>query len=231
MSNHELFLMFDVESDGPCPGLNSMLSLGAVIVDPRLEDDRCIISGFEVNFEAAPGAAPNPDTMAWWRSQPPAAWDAHRVNIEKPEDAMLAFVGWAALSPDLRDLGVRLVPVAWPAAFDWSFLNYYLWRFVGSNPLGYQCADVRSYFTGAAASRWLAGTEDSNTLRVLLDEHRPQPSESWRFPVTRIGDDGENYVFVPGRTHVALDDAALQAIQFARAVRTIQDPCLRPRPR
>ena len=31
------WIMVDVEADGPCPGLYSMVSFGAVVVEPKLE--------------------------------------------------------------------------------------------------------------------------------------------------------------------------------------------------
>ena len=31
------WIMIDIESDGPCPGINSMICFGAVVVEPGLE--------------------------------------------------------------------------------------------------------------------------------------------------------------------------------------------------
>ncbi|HEV2669038.1 MAG TPA: exonuclease, partial [Blastocatellia bacterium] len=67
----EVYVSTDVETDGPIPGLNSMLSFGSAAYLP----DKTLISAFTANLETLPGAAADPKTMAWWETQP-EAWKA-----------------------------------------------------------------------------------------------------------------------------------------------------------
>ena len=64
----EVYVSTDIETDGPIPGRNSMLSFASVAYD---EDGREVAS-FSVNLETLPDATPDPRTMEWWRTQPDA---------------------------------------------------------------------------------------------------------------------------------------------------------------
>ena len=113
----EIYVSTDVETDGPIPGPHSMLSFGsaAYTVDKRL------VSTFEANLHTLPGAAGNPETMAWWQTQP-AAWAAHRENLRQPAEAMCGYVAW------LKALPGKPVFVGYPAGFDFLFVYWYLTR-------------------------------------------------------------------------------------------------------
>lgn len=64
----EIYISCDVETDGPIPGANSMLSLGAVAFAPNRDQ----LGTFSVNLVELSGAAPDPKTEAWWATQPEA---------------------------------------------------------------------------------------------------------------------------------------------------------------
>jgi len=130
----EIYVSTDVETDGPIPGVYSMLSIGSAAFLP----DKTLVSGFSANLETLPGAAEHPDTMKWWRSQP-EAWDASRQNTLPPEVAMKNYVAW------LKALPGEPVFVAYPAAFDYMFVCWYLHRFAGENPFGWHALDIKSY--------------------------------------------------------------------------------------
>jgi len=59
MINDEVYISTDIESDGPIPGPNSMLSLGSAAYLP----DGKRVGTFSVNLETLPGAQGDPDTM------------------------------------------------------------------------------------------------------------------------------------------------------------------------
>ena len=72
----EIVVSIDVETDGPIPGRNSMLNLGAVAFRQSadgLQGEE--IDAFAVNLETLPEASANEKTMAWWRQQDPAVWE------------------------------------------------------------------------------------------------------------------------------------------------------------
>jgi hypothetical protein len=176
MSRPEVFVSVDIESDGPAPGLNSMLALGAVAFSQDGEE----LDDWYLTLDPLPDAEPSPDTMAWWDTQP-EAWAEVSSSRWDPEVAIPLFAAWCEGLPG------KPVAVAWPAAFDFAFVNYYCHRFHGSNPLGFGALDIRSYANGLAGYRSyyglpekqvraMAGEVDTRGLRphVAVDDAREQ---------------------------------------------------------
>lgn len=130
----EIYVSTDVETDGPIPGVYSMLSVGSAAYLP----DKTLHSTFAVNLETLPGASQHPDTMRWWRGQP-EAWAASREDVRPPEEAMHSYLAW------LKSLPGEPVFVAYPAAFDFMYVCWYLNRFTGENPFGWQALDIKTY--------------------------------------------------------------------------------------
>jgi hypothetical protein len=152
MSN-ETYISIDIETDGPCPGINSMLSLGAAVFrldGQEMEHGLLMGRHWAANLLALPEGQQNPDTMKWWKTQPDA-WAELEKDVRNPAEAMPDFVLWCNQWRTATAPG-KLVAVAWPAAFDFSFVNYYCWRFAGENPLGFACMDIRSYAAGLVDS-------------------------------------------------------------------------------
>ena len=130
----EIYISTDVETDGPIPGPNSMLSMGSAAYAP----DKRLVSTFSANLELLEGAAPDPKTAAWWATQP-EAWAACREHPEAPAAAMARYVAWIATLPG------KPVFVAYPAGFDFLFVYWYLMRFVGESPFSHSALDMKSY--------------------------------------------------------------------------------------
>lgn len=137
MSREEVYVSIDIETDGPAPGLNSMLALGAAAFDQNGEQ----IDTWYKKFKLLEGAHPNAKTMAWWHTQPEAFAEVKKDQVH-PIYAIPQFVYWC------KNLPGKPIAVAWPAAFDFAFVNYYCHRFAGENPLGFACLDIRSYANG-----------------------------------------------------------------------------------
>lgn len=135
MSRHEeLYVSTDIETDGPTPGLNSMLSLGSAVYDAR----KRLIGTFSANLQTLPEAAPHPVTQKWWTGQP-EAWRLCREDTESPPVVMERYRDWVERLPG------RPVFVGYPVTFDFSFVNYYLMRFSGANPFGFAALDIKTY--------------------------------------------------------------------------------------
>jgi hypothetical protein len=130
----EVYVSTDVETDGPIPGVNSMLSFGSA----AYLADKTLISTFTANLETLPGAVGNPKTMEWWKTQP-EAWHACRQDLQSPETAMKNYLDW------LKQLPHRPVFVGYPAAFDFMFVCWYLVRFTGENPFSHSALDIKTY--------------------------------------------------------------------------------------
>ncbi|MGE0707854.1 MAG: exonuclease [Planctomycetota bacterium] len=134
MSKPELYVSTDIETDGPIPGPNSMLSFASAAFGA----DGTLHGTFSANLETLPGAAGDPKTMAWWEGQP-EAWAAHRKDLEPPAAAMQRYLAW------VRALPGSPVFVGYPAGFDFLFVYWYLIRFAGESPFSFSALDIKSY--------------------------------------------------------------------------------------
>ena len=131
---NEVYVSTDVETDGPIPGVHSMLSFGSA----AYLAEKTLVSTFTANLETLPGAEADPRTMEWWRSQP-EAWAAAREHPEPPEAVMPRYVVW------LKSLPGHPVFVGYPAAFDFMFVYWYLIRFAGESPFSHSALDIKTY--------------------------------------------------------------------------------------
>jgi hypothetical protein len=148
----EIYISVDVEADGPCPGLFSMLSLGAVAFDPsRPEGDR-EIGAFSVNLELLEGAAQDHNTMEFWRNNQ-AAYDITRQNCVHPAEGMAKFSAW------LKSIPGKKICAAYPAGFDFTFLYYYSHRFLRECLLGFSALDMKTYAMCLRNTKYVEATK------------------------------------------------------------------------
>ncbi len=119
MSDDWVYVVTDTETDGPHPGANSMRSFASVAA----RADGSVVSEFEAVLEPLPGAAPNPDTLAWFRTQPPSVWVAATEDARPVPQVLADYTAWVAT------LGPRRLFAAAPLAFDGTWMDYYLRRF------------------------------------------------------------------------------------------------------
>lgn len=141
----EVYISVDVETDGPIPGPNSMLSIGSA----AFTEDGNLLSTFSANLFPMESSNPDPDTARWWLSQP-EAWAEVCRDRQEPTEAMQAFVQWVAAQPG------KPVFVAYPVGFDFLFVYWYLIKYTGKSPFSMIALDMGSY---AAAVLKLPFTE------------------------------------------------------------------------
>lgn len=134
LCSDEVFVSTDVEADGPIPGPYSMLSFASA----AYLADKTLLGTFSANLETLPGASTHPKTLKWWKSHP-EAWKAARENPEKPEVVMPRYLEW------LKALPGKPVFVAYPAAYDFMFVYWYLIRFTGESPFSHSALDIKTY--------------------------------------------------------------------------------------
>ncbi|BCY10377.1 exonuclease [Actinoplanes sp. L3-i22] len=118
MQDEWVYVVTDIEVDGPWPGANSMRSFASVAVNARGEE----LGVFEAVLEQLPGAAPNPDTYAWFQTQP-EAWAAAVTDPRPVAEVMDGFVAFVRALPGPRTFAAS------PIAFDGGWMDYYLRRF------------------------------------------------------------------------------------------------------
>jgi hypothetical protein len=180
----ELYFSVDIESDGPIPGPNSMLSFGAAAF--LAKDNGKHISTFQANLELLEGAKADPLTDAWWHhEEQAAAWAACRVNLQSPDIAIRDFISWVKQ----ESLKCDAVPVfvAYPVGFDFMFMYWYMMHFAGESPFLFKALDIGTY-----------------TMALLKKSYHE--SNRKNMPKRWFGEVKNN--------HIALDDAMAQGYLF-----------------
>lgn len=133
----EVYFSTDIETDGPTPGINSMLSLGCAAFGM----DGQTLGTYSANLQPLPNAVQDAKTMAWWATEP-AAWAACQVAPRDPADVMPEFAAWVTATAG-KD--TKPVFAAWPVGFDFTYVYWYLMRFTGQSPFSHHALDIRSY--------------------------------------------------------------------------------------
>jgi len=182
----DLFISVDIETDGPIPGVNSMLSVGAAaILNYEITDT------FSVNLEQMEGAVVDPVTKREFWDKNPEAWEACRQNTEHPSVAMSKFSKWVKGLE--KKHGRRATFVGYPAGFDFTFVYWYFMKFVGSSPFSFSALDMKTL--------GMALLHQPNTKR-----HSYRSTSKRRFP--------KRWFSKRPHTHIAIDDAMEQADLF-----------------
>ena len=156
----EIYFSVDIESDGPIPGVNSMLSLGCAAFDP----DGNALGTYSANLKPLPEATSDPKTMAWWATQP-KAWEACQQEQREPSEVMPEFAKWVL---DTAGENIKPVFAAWPVGFDFTHVYWYLMKFHGQSPFSHHALDIRS-FAMANMNLTYRGSHKSKLQKRLKD--------------------------------------------------------------
>ena len=176
----EAYICVDVETAGPVPGDYSLLSIGAcTLAEPPAT---FYIELKPVNEQLTAEAA-----------------GVHQLSMSRlaeqgvePKQALLQFEAWLK---EQIEAGQQPVFVAFNAAFDWTFVNYYFIHYLGYNPFGHAALDIKALYMGLAKVPWL--------------------QTSWRFI-------DPQFVEQKSLTHHALQDALDQARLFRKLLADLQ---------
>lgn len=181
------WIMVDVETDGPCPGLFSMVSLGAVVVEPRCS--KCDDCGrVWDNGDKWPCGCQSPDAkLPEWRSfyarfrpldgaqwQPEALAVCGHLREEclefpDPESEMKLFDAWLNEVRVGHAKETRVQFISDNNGFDWQFVNYYFWKFLGRNPFGHSSTNLGSLYKGLEKDMF----KNFKHLRKTKHTHHP----------------------------------------------------------
>ncbi len=143
----DLFISADVETDGPIPGEYSMLSFALTLAGSF---DGSRFERFEPRPENALYLELKP-ISARFQPEALAVNGLDRAELQnsgaEPAEAMRAASAWVRG----RAGPARPVLVAYPVAFDWSFLYWYFIHFTGDSPFGFSsCLDIRTLYQSRA---------------------------------------------------------------------------------
>jgi len=124
------YVMVDIEADGPIPGDYSMVSFGAIVVEPAL--DRVFGGKLRpISDRFVPEALA---VCEYTREQ--------TLGFDDPKQVMEGFAAW------LGTLKGRPTFVSDNNGFDWMFVCWYFHHFTGKNPFGYSSQNLGSLYKG-----------------------------------------------------------------------------------
>jgi hypothetical protein len=138
-SKRAVYLFFDIESNGPVPGLYSMIQVGMVLKDASTFET---VAEKQWSLKPLEGAQEHPDTMRFWREQAP---DTYAVIMAQAVDPALAVADLHVTLQQWKRTMNIVTAIAWPINFDWMFVCWYLHRFVGTCELGFSARCAASY--------------------------------------------------------------------------------------
>ena len=118
--------MIDIEANGPIPGDYSMTSLGAVVVDEKLDKT------FKVNIKPISE-----------KFDPSRRQFVDETNAVDAKEAMQKFKKWIT-----ENTSGKPILISDNNGFDWMFVCWYFWHFLGENPLGYSSQNLSSLYKG-----------------------------------------------------------------------------------
>ena len=176
-----LYFSFDIEADGPCPGINSMISLafcGFVLENQNTTYKK--VFQWQSNLKPMVGCTQNSDTMIWWNK--PENKDAYEFAQQNQRDPLEAITELHQEILKLKET-FKIIPGAWPSAYDWQWINYYFHKLIGSNPLGFSAKCISTL-------GW-----------HIIKNPNPQTEFNWN-----LYKDGSKH------THKAIDDAHEQGV-------------------
>jgi hypothetical protein len=146
------YVMVDIEADGPIPGDYSMISFGAVIVEPVLH--RTFHGQLRPISER-------------WIPEALAVSGFSRdetLRFEEPSHVMLRFARWLG-----ANVAGQPMFISDNNGFDWQFINWYFHHFTGSNPFGHSSTNLGSLYKGMVKDT----TRNFKHLRKTRHTHNP----------------------------------------------------------
>lgn len=146
------YVMVDIEADGPIPGDYSMISFGAVIVEPSLS--KTFYGELKpISDKWVPDAL---KVSGFTREE--------TMSFEEPKFVMEQFAVW--ISDNSED---RPIFISDNNGFDWQFINWYFHHFLGQNPFGFSSMNLSSLYKGLVRDTF----KNFKHLRKTKHTHNP----------------------------------------------------------
>ncbi|MCP9749963.1 3'-5' exoribonuclease [Ferruginibacter sp. HRS2-29] len=149
------YIIVDVEADGPIPHKYSMVSFGAVVLEPTLSK---IFHGKvkPISQEWIPEALAVSEIT---RSE--------HEGYEAPEKVMSDFAAWLKANSKNRPVFISDNP-----AFDWQWINWYFHTYFGKNPFGFSARRIGDLYCGMKMDAGL-NSEWKRLYRKTRHDHNP----------------------------------------------------------
>jgi len=146
------WIMVDIEADGPIPGDYSMVSLGAVVVEPSLSKT------FYAQFK--------PISDKWV----PEALAVSGHTREETEEFEHAAIGMSKFRHWLKtESKGNPCFISDNNGFDYMFVCWYFWHFLNDNPFGHSSSNLGSLYKGMSKDMF----KNFKKLRKTKHTHHP----------------------------------------------------------
>lgn len=123
--------MIDIEADGPIPGDYSMISFGAVLVEPSL--DRIFYGELKpISDKFIPEAL----AVSTFTRE-------HTLTFRDPVEVMSEFEEWVKTTSKGKPIFVSD-----NNGFDYMFMHWYFFHFLGRDPFGHSSVNLGSLYKG-----------------------------------------------------------------------------------
>lgn len=147
-------IVVDVEADGPVPGLYSMVSFGAVLVE---DTSRTFYGQVRPISEK-------------WLPEALAVSGHTREECLTFQDPVVVMRNFGAWVQDIAKTEKgRVIFWADNNGFDWQYINYYFHAFYGSNPFGFSSQNINSLYKGLTRDAYASFKH----LRKTKHTHHP----------------------------------------------------------
>lgn len=148
--NNDIYVCVDIETDGPVPGKNNMLSLAAAAYRLNKNPDgtlyKTLVSSFTVNLRDVPGCVPDDLTIREFWGKNLEAWAVAMRNRVEPRVGLQDFVNWCDCLHG--QLNGEIIFAAYPLAFDYMWVTHYLRMYDIDSPFGFRSLDIKSLAMG-----------------------------------------------------------------------------------
>lgn len=144
--------MVDIEADGPIPGDYSMVSFGAIVVEPTLT--KTFYGQLKPMSEQ-------------WIAEALAVSGFSRdetLQFDEPQPVMEAFRAWIKTNSSGQPMFISD-----NNGFDWQFINWYFHHFTGGNPFGFSSTNLGSLYKGLVNDAF----KNFKHLRKTKHTHHP----------------------------------------------------------
>lgn len=175
----ETYILVDMEASGPIPEVYSMLSVGACVVGDMSKT-------FYVELKPV-----NDNYIQEVLNVTGFSMEELKKNGTEPKKAMGNFEKWikTEAAPNSRAVFVSF------GTFDWMFVQYYFYKYLGRKPFGFNSIDIKSYYMGMTDCDW------KGTTKKRIRKANPRLTSQRK------------------HTHNALDDAIGQAELFEKMLK------------
>lgn len=146
------YIVVDVEADGPIPHKYSMVSFGAIIVEPSL--NKTFYGEVKpISEQWIPEAL---GISGFSREQ--------HLNFNQPEKVFKDFDIWIK-----ENSKGHPIFISDNLAFDWQWINFYFHYFIGKNPFGFSGRRIGDLFAGMKMDTFVKWKH----LRKTRHDHNP----------------------------------------------------------